>query len=53
MAVRAGVCLDAISIWITYERKWNDEEVLPLKSEQPTTGFEPVTYGLRNRCSTG
>ena len=19
---------------------------------EPTTGFEPVTYGLRNRCST-
>jgi hypothetical protein len=20
--------------------------------KKPTTGFEPVTYGLRNRCST-
>jgi len=25
---------------------------VPLKYEKPTTGFEPVTYGLRNRCST-
>jgi hypothetical protein len=22
------------------------------KKMEPTTGFEPVTYGLRNRCST-
>jgi hypothetical protein len=24
----------------------------PSKRKQPKTGFEPVTYGLRNRCST-
>ena len=24
----------------------------PAKLREPKTGFEPVTYGLRNRCST-
>jgi hypothetical protein len=32
---------------LTYENAFEDA----IRSE-PKTGFEPVTYGLRNRCST-